>query len=188
MRAKLLPVLFLFFSLSAFSQSFDGVAIDGELSKAISKYKEKGYELFNKEKDMAALKGRAAGKEITLVLITTPKSKIICRAGVFLPIREDWQTLKDDFEKYKEILTNKYGKPTSIYETFKEPYIDGKGNEMTAVTDKKCQYAAYWLDDKNNTNIALEIFYLKQIQITYDNVKNVMIRDKEKLEIEKSVF
>lgn len=188
MRAKLLPVLFLLFSLSAFSQSFDGVAIDGDLSIAISKYKEKGYELVSKEKEVAILKGTAAGKKINLFILATPKSKIIYRAVVFLPAREDWQSLKDDYEKYKEILINKYGKPTSIYESFKEPFNEGEGNEMIAVTNKKCQYVTYWLDDKDNTNISIEISDLKEIKITYENVKNSTIREKEKLEIEKSVF
>jgi hypothetical protein len=188
MKAKILPVLFLLFSLSAFSQSFDGVSIDGDLSLAISKYKEKGYEVVSKEKEGAILKGTAAGKKIDLFILATPKSKIVYKAVIFLPAREDWQSLKDDYEKYKEILINKYGKPTSIYESFKEPFKEGEGNEMIAVTNKKCQYVSYWLDDKENTNIAVEISDTKQIQITYENVKNEMIREKEKLEIEKSVF
>jgi hypothetical protein len=188
MKAKLLPVLFLLFSLRAFSQSFDGVAIDGELSVAISKYKEKGYELISKEKEIAILKGTAAGKKINLFLVTTPKSKIIYKAVVFLPVREDWQSLEDDYEKYKEIITNKYGKPTSSYKSFKDPYTEGDGYEMTAIITKKCQYVTYWLDDKENTNIAVEISDTKQIQITYENVKNSTIREKEKLEIEKTVF
>jgi len=188
MKTKLLPVLFLLFSLSAFSQSFDGVAIDGELSVAISKYKGKGYELISKEKEIAILKGTAAGKKINLFIFTTPKSKIIFKAVIYLPVHEDWESLKDDYEKYKEILINKYGKPTNIYENFKEPYKEGDGDEMIAVTNKKCEFVAYWLDDTNNTNIAVEISDTKQIQITYENVKNQRIRDKEKLEIEKTVF
>lgn len=188
MKVKLLPFLFLLFSLSAFSQSFDGVAIDGDLSIAISKYKEKGYEVVSKEKEIAILKGTAAGKKITLFLVTTPKSKMIYKAVIFLPVREDWQSLKDDYEKYKEILTNKYGKPTSNYQKFKDPYKEGYGDEMSAVINKNCQYVSYWLDDKENTNIAVEISDTKQIQITYENVKNSNIREKEKLEIEKSVF
>ena len=188
MKAKLLPVLFLLFSLSAFSQSFDGVAVDGDLSIAISKYKEKGYILISKEKDNAILTGTAAGKKINLFILATPKSKIVYRAVIFLPVREDWQSLKDDYEKYKEILINKYGKPTSIYENFKEPFKEGEGNEMIAVTSKKCQYVTYWLDDTYNTHISIEISDLKEIQITYENFKNSMIREKEKLEIEKTVF
>ncbi len=188
MKAKLLPVLFLLFSLSSFSQSFDGVAIDGELSVAISKYKEKGYEVISKEKELAILKGTAAGKKINLFILTTPKSKIIYRAVIFLPTQEDWTSLKNDYEKYIEILTNKYGKPTSSYKSFKDPYTEGDGNEMTAVVTKKCQYATYWLDDKDNTNIAIEISNTKEVQITYENVKNTMLRDKEKSEIEKTVF
>jgi hypothetical protein len=188
MKTKLLPVLFLLFSLSAFSQSFDGVAIDGDLSVAISKYKEKGYELISKEKEIAILKGTAAGKKINLFILTTPKSKIIYRAVIFLPEHEDWQSLKDDYIKYKEILINKYGKPSSIYENFKEPFKEGEGNEMIAVTTKKCQYVTYWFDDTHNTDISIEISDLKQIKITYENSKNSMIREKEKLEIEKTVF
>ena len=59
---------------------------------------------------------------------------------------------------------------------------------MIAVTTKKCQYVTYWFDDTHNTDISIEISDLKQIKITYENSKNSMIREKEKLEIEKTVF
>ncbi len=59
---------------------------------------------------------------------------------------------------------------------------------MTALITKKCQYITYLLDDKDNINITVEISDTKQIQITYENVKKSTIREKEKLEIEKTVF
>lgn len=184
---NLLLALFTFLSINAFSQSFDGVAISGDLPTAVAKYKAKGYKVSESFESGVSLKGLVANREVELMLFVTPKSKTLFKAVVFMPKLENWYDLKDDYNRYLEILSDNYGKPKDSYTMFNSPYKEGDGYEMTAVVNDKCAYAAYWFD-LDNSNISLQISKYKQVRIAYENIKNMTLRDKEKSDIEKNVF
>lgn len=184
---NLLLALFTFLSINAFSQSFDGVSISGDLPTAIAKYKAKGYKLTENFESGASLKGTVANREVELMLFITPKSKTLFKAVVFMPKFDNWYDLKDDYNRYLEILTANYGNPKDTYTLFYTPYKEGDGYEMTAVASDKCGYSAYWFN-LDNSNISLQISKYKQVRIAYENIKNMELRDKEKSTIEKNVF
>jgi hypothetical protein len=184
---KLLVTLFAFLSINAFSQSFDGVSISGDLPTAIAKYKAKGYRVTDNFESGATLKGQVANREVELMLFITPKSKTLFKAVVFMPKQEDWVDLKEDYNKYLQVLSNNYGSPSESYTSFFTPYKEGDGYEMTAVASDKCGYSAYWFN-YDNSNISIQVSKYKQIRIAYENIKNMTLRDKEKSEIEKNVF
>jgi hypothetical protein len=184
---KLLLSLFVLLSINAFCQSFDGVTISGDLPTAVAKYKAKGYKVTETFESGVSLKGEVASREVELMLFITPKSKTIFKAVVFMPKFENWYDLKDDYNRYLQILSTNYGMPKDSYSMFNTPYKEGDGYEMTAVVSDKCAYAAYWFD-LDNSNISLQISKYKQVRIAYENIKNMALRDKEKSDIEKNVF
>ena len=172
---------------SSFSQTFDGIAIDGDLSTAIAKYKLKGYLVEKYFDGGVILNGEVLGAKIELYIFTTIKTKKVFKAVVYLPRRQSWFTLKNEYEKYFVTFTDKYGMEDSKYEFFTSPYFEGDGYELQALKLEKATFAGYWFN-KNNTTIALEISEYQQVKITYENDRNQVIAKREIDAVKNSTF
>ncbi len=184
---QLILIISLFISVSVFSQQFDGVNISGDLPSAISQYKAKGYTLSKPITNGAILKGKIGNTEIELYLFTTPKSKKVYKATIYLPIRETWYSIKQNYIDYLQVLTNKYGSPQQSYDFFSKPYFEGDGYEMSALGLEKCTFSAYWLNI-DNTSIVIEISKFKQVKISYENNVNQKIASAERDEVNNVSF
>ena len=160
------------------AQEFNGVPIDGDLTTFVTKLKAKGYTLKEYIDNGAILKGKIGTKDIEVFAFTTPKSKKVFKLSVYFPERTTWSFLKSEYEELVGVLTDKYGEAHSSYSTFKKPYYEGDGYEMSAVQLEKCNFASYWIK-QNNLTLAVEISKWKQINITYENDKNMAIKQEE---------
>jgi hypothetical protein len=178
----------LFISVSSFSQTFDGVAISGDLPTAIANFKAKGYTYTGTEDGVAILKGKAAKTyNVEVYIYTTPKSKKVCKIVAFLDEQKNWYTIKGEYERFAQIITDKYGAADSKYNSFSTPYEEGDGYEMTAVAVEKCTYASYWFN-RSNTSIAVEISKYKQVKLAYENDEAMKLRKTELSTLESSSF
>jgi hypothetical protein len=175
----LILVISLIISVSAFSQQFDGVNISGDLPTAINQYKAKGYNTSKVITNGVIMKGKIGNTEIELFLITTPKSKKLYKATVYLPTKETWYSIKQNYQDYLEVLTTKYGTPHEFYEFFSKPYFEGDGYEMSALGLEKCTFSAYWFK-VDNTSILIQISKYKQVMIIYENNENQKIASAER--------
>lgn len=180
MKHLIFAAIMLLASLQSFSQSFDGVSISGGYYEAVEKYKSKGYKVVQTGNTYTYLSGSVNGTSVELLVMGTPKTKQFCKAIIYLPKRTSWSSLKSNYEDYLQILTNKYGNPSSSYNFFKDPYNEGDGYELSAVKADKCVFAAYWIDSVSNTNIALNISEYLQVQISYENDRLMDVLKKEK--------
>ena len=187
---KLITLFIIFlssFSLSA--QTFDGVPISGDVQTIITKFKEKGY-VFDKytENGSAIMKGKIARLyDVQIFIFTTPKSKKVCKVVGYLDKQQTWHILRDEYEKFVEILTEKYGSATNTYKQFISPYYEGDGYEMSAISLEKCIYASIWID-KSNLNLAVEISKYSQVKFTYENAENMKIMASELAEMQNKSF
>jgi hypothetical protein len=168
-------------NLKVFAQEFDGIKIDGEKDKFIKTMAAKGYVMREDRSPVITFSGNDLNPSLTIAALYTPKAKIICRLFVMSPVMNNWSSLKDEYEKYLVILQNKYGKPSTSFDFFKNPYKEGDGNEITAVVDKGCVYKAFWV---STYGLSVEIMPSKQIWITYENTTNVTEYQKELKEAE----
>lgn len=173
--------------LSSYSQTFDGVPISGKLIDCVNKFKAKGYILTTNNETGVIMKGKIAAQEIELYLYKTPKTLLVTKAVIFLPKKTTWTQLKNNYTDYLQLLVGKYGDYDKSASTFLDPYTEGDGYEMSAVSLEKCLYIAFW-ENRNNTNIMIEISKYSQVKIVYENVANMALKDKEKEELERNVF
>lgn len=180
MKHLLALAIILCISLLSFAQQFDGVSISGDYNQAIERYKAKGYKVTKYDGNFTFMLGMVNGTQVELLLIGTLKTKQFCKAVVYLPKKSTWESLKGNYQDYLGLLTTKYGKPSSSYSFFKEPYYEGDGYELTAVKAEKCVYAAYWLEMLDNTSISLTISEYQQVQINYENERLMELYKKEK--------
>ena len=176
---QLILIISLIISVSAKSQQFNGVNISGDLNTAISQFKAKGYTTSKLITDGVIMNGKVGNTEIELFLLTTPKSKKLYKATVYLPTKETWYAIKQNYLDYLEVLTTKYGTPHQSYDFFSKPYFEGDGYEMSALKLEKCTYSAFWLNI-DNTSIVIQISKYNQVMISYQNDANQKIAASER--------
>lgn len=157
------------------SQEFMGISVDGKLSDAVSKFKEKGFTILTTTTGGTIMKGLMGTKEIELFICNTVTTKTVWTFKVYLPKKDSWYSLKAEYLEFLDLLTKKYGEPKSKYNSFSKPYYEGDGFEMSAVANDKCNFASYWTD-----KYGIEISKYKQVCISYENPINSEMQEKEK--------
>lgn len=187
MKKLLLVLLVSVACVSVDAQTFDGVKIDGTLPSIVQKYRAKGYTLVKNIENGVIMYGKIAGKKVELYITTTPKSKIVCRATVYLPVDNDWYSLKSDYRTFVNLFIEKHGEPDDTFEFFKRPYYEGDGYEMSALATENVVWASYWMN-RNNLTTAVTISKFKQIEFTYENDRNMEIKKKEEESIHSLSF
>ena len=184
---RLLTLVFIIFSSLSNAQSFDGVRIDGTLNSKIQQYRLKGYVLNKMGPNGAVMKGTIAGRSVELLIFTTKKTKLVYKMIVYLPVHTNWPDIKSEYTKFVDLFIEKYGKPDHEFDFFRDPYYEGDGYEMSAITLDKVVCSAFWLN-RNNLTVSVSISKYKQVEITYENDKNTEIATQETLEINLDSF
>lgn len=187
---KLTIALLILTTTSLLGQEFLGVKVDGKKDDAIAVFKSKGfipskidYILKSGNYNFAALDGTAGGKEVELSIHYTPISKLVWAFVIHLPEKTSWYSLKDDYQDFVSLFTEKYGEPDVKFDFFLSPYEEGDGYEMTAVEVEKCKYSAYW-----GAKYSVSITRFKQVSLSYENELNAELNEKEKKQINKNAF
>ena len=120
---------------------FKGVPIDGTLKEFTTRMKRKGFKSIGSDDGLEILQGDfAAFKECVIYVSTLDNKDLVSRISVAFPKEETWEYLYGDYKHLKELLTEKYGQPSSVTEKFQERYIDDDNDRMYAVKMDKCKY------------------------------------------------
>ncbi len=183
----LLVMIMVVIATTTNAQYFNEVKIDGSPTEYLAKIKAKGY-IFKKYFDNG--NGAILSKDLNeLYVFWTPKTKLVYKVTLYLPKKSSWYSLKSQYQDYKAILSAKYGEPQDTYEYFVKPYYEGDGYEMSALTIEKVVFFSYWdLSNQQNLQLGLSISKYEQVEISYENYKNGLIKKAEQDEINKNVF
>ena len=155
---KLIIAVLLLVYLTATAQTghltFKGIPIDGKLNEFVGKLKQKGLIFIGTEDGTAILKGEFASFKGCTIAVYAHESGIVDRVGVILPDRDSWSMLYNDYSRLKEMLTQKYGKPSEVIEEFQGYSIpkDDK-SRMYEVKMDRCKYIC----DFNTDNGVIEL-------------------------------
>lgn len=175
-----------------FTIEFLGVKIDGPLEACAQKFVAKGFKIVKREGNVYTMSGLIKSQSSELYLIGTPTSKLACKVSIYFPEDASWYGIKSDYESFKSLLVRKYGEPANDYHFFSSPYYEGDGYETTAVKIEKCHYAAFWNEEPSENssgyNIILQISKFMQIQMGYENAKNMELKSKEESIIDNKNF
>lgn len=135
---------------------FKGVPIDGTLKEFVSRMKRKGFKMKGSENGVAVLEGDfAAYKECTIYVSTLDNKDLVSQISVIFPNKDSWEYLYGDYKNLKELLTEKYGKPSEVTEKFQDNYIDDDMMRMHEVEMDRCKYESRF--KTNNGEIILKI-------------------------------
>ena len=138
--------------------AFKGIPIDGTLNEYVSKMKQSGFSQVKMEDDMAILQGDFAGYKDCSVIVSTLKQKdLVYKIGVVFPKRDTWSMLSENYFDLKQMLTEKYGKPSEIAERFDsnlQPRDDG--DKMHEVQFDRCKFYSIWQTDKGEIQLSID--------------------------------
>lgn len=163
--------------------TFRQIPISGNVNNFIRKLEAQGYTVtnsYNQEYNLAILTGKFAGvNNCQILVVGTPVSMLVCRVVISLPEQQIWFSLKSEYQEWKNKLTAKYGTPTS-YEYFSEPYYEGDGYEMTALSNEHCQYQSFYTDKETEGTIVVRLSTRGCVTMVYEDKHNSDIGEGEK--------
>jgi len=160
--------------------TFKGIPICGNPEATVQKIVSIGFNLslpYSVSMHLASLQGTFTGvNDCTIIVQGTPKSNTVYLIGVLFPQAVDWFSLKSKYLSYKEKLSKKYGVPQTA-EFFQDPYYEGDGYEMSAVSTNNCNYLSTF--ELANGNISVSISSGQQVLVMYQDKQGKDLYDAE---------
>ena len=191
MKRLLTIVAFIFSFMFVMAQTsnkhltFMGIPITGTLENFAQKMEAKGCKKKYSNKRIIGLEGEFAGYsgcKITVFKILN--RNIVRKVVVSFPTVSSWTRLEKEYNQFKDMLTNKYGEPTSHSATFKEGASTFRdAAKMSSLKEGNCDYYSKWKVD--NGYIKVEIAPIidtddGNIRLTYVYYINDALADKAK--------
>lgn len=150
---------------------FKNIPICGSLDNIESKLNSKGYTTLEKSSDGIFLSGSFAGiDDCNLLVNASPYiNGEVYSISVLLPERQNWFSVKADYDTYKQKLTSKYGVPYQNNEFFLEPYFEGDGYELSAIENGKAFFMSKFNVENGNVSIFIAA---SRLYISYTDFEN----------------
>ena len=95
---------------------------------------------------------------------------------VFFQPHQIWYSIKDKYEKIKNQLTKKYGKPES-HEFFSDPYYEGDGYELQALSNEHCTWMSLFRTPIGSVSVSMSSE--SKVLVIYQDKINQEIRESE---------
>ena len=92
--------------------SFKGIPIGGSMTEFCQKLQTKGFTSIGKEDNLSLFSGDFTGRKATIGVTATDNGENVFAVTVMFDSSEEWNTLVDTYEYYKNLYTRKYGDPT----------------------------------------------------------------------------
>ncbi len=136
---------------------FKNVPIDGTLEKFVDRMVREGFiraRSFTTSETI--LLGDFADFKMCQVHVKTLTGKdLVSEITVHFPDKDKWEHLYGDYKHLKELLTIKYGKPSSHKEKF-QSYTFDDNDRMHDVRMDRCKYKACFITDKGEIVLSIE--------------------------------
>lgn len=138
--------------------SFKGVPINGTLDEFVIKMKSSGFTHTGTKDGIAILEGDFASYKSCTVAVATLKTKdLVSKISVRFPYCNTWSALSSNYFNLKDLLTEKYRKPSETVEKFQsytEPKDDNQ--KMYEVKFDKCRYYTIYETEKGTIQLSIE--------------------------------
>jgi len=192
MRKLTTALVLMLISIVSHAQVFMGISVSGPVASFNAQLRAKGFVMDAQQTqgDLYVFNGTINLKDVEVVVVTTPTSKLVKKLVVFYEKQESWYSLKSEFAEIVEVITKKYGKADDNYAFFKSPYEEGDGYEMTAVATENCFYLSAWKANATypNQTIAVRITKSKRVTLVYENDAMMAKGDAEQEKIDQNTY
>ena len=137
--------------------TFKGIPITGTLEDFAQKMEAKGFRKISSATNFIAFEGEFAGySECKIFVHKVPNRNIVHKVVVFFPKESSWARLEEEYNKFKGMLTNKYGEPTLRSEKFKEGALTFSDSaKMRLLKEGNCDYWTQWEVDNGDIQVQI---------------------------------
>ena len=161
--------------------TFKGIPITGTLENFAQKMEAKGFKKISSDKKGVGFEGEFAGySECNIYVFKVPNRNIVHEVVVVFPKESSWANLEKEYNKFKDMLTNKYGVPTLYFETFKEGALTfNDAAKMSSLKKGNCDYWTQW--EVDNGYIKVGIFSISDTDggniglVYYDKINDALV-------------
>lgn len=137
--------------------TFKGVPIDGTLDEYVSKMEQNGFVQTGTNDGLSNLEGDFASyKNCTLGVSTLKNNDLVNKIVVSFPALTNWSSLSSNYFNLKELLTEKYGKPSLVKEEFQNFIPKDDGTKMNLVQLGACKFVSIFKTDKGSIELTIE--------------------------------
>jgi hypothetical protein len=193
MKKTIISLAFVFITVISFAQvqvtsessphlTFKGVPIDGTLHEYVLKMEKNGFTHIGTEDGIAMLKGDFASYKNCIVGVATLKQKdLVSTIQVRFPECDTWSSLSSNYFSLKEMLTEKYGKPSDCVEKFDGGTPTDDNSKMHAVKFDRCKYYTTYETERGSLQLSIardEALRSYVMLAYYDKINGDIIRAK----------
>ena len=137
--------------------TFKGIPVDGTLKEFTAKLKQKGFIHIDSEEGCAMFRGDFAGYKNCMAVAVSPIEKdLVCKVAVIFPSCDKWAELESNYMFLKQMLTEKYGKPSECVEEFQSFLPPEDDNQkMYELQFDRCKYYSVFETEKGSIELQL---------------------------------
>lgn len=187
MKRIVFTVIVFFVALICCAQehlTFKGIPITGSMVSFCQKLKAKGYTQIHQDRSITLFTGDFTGRKATIGVVAGDDGKNVFSVGVLFAASEEWNTLVNTYEYYKDLYTRKYGSPANAIEN-NPAYSDSNTAKMHKLYNGEVTWSCYWKVAGGEIEIKIEKssgFYEGQVIIVYRDSQNVEAKIERDLE------
>ena len=173
---------FMVIALTSYAQSnsehlsFKGIPIEGSMSEFCQKLEAKGLTSIGIENNIALFTGDFTGRNATIGVSATDDGESVFGVVVLFDPSEEWNTLVNIYNYYKDLYTRKYGKPTISKEN-----NPARADSNIALMAEVYQGTVVWTSAWEVTGGDIELSIGKSSGV-YEGMVVIRYRDSQNLE------
>jgi len=164
--------------------SFKGIPIEGSMTSFCQKLKAKGFNEIGTDNNISVFSGNFTGRKATIGVTSTSDGQNVVGVAVFLPASEEWNTLVNTYNHYKELYKKKYGEPV-LCEEENPAKSDSNTALMAELYQGTVRYKAAWSVSGGIIVLMIEKsdgFYEGQVAIVYNDEQNTNAKMEDDLD------
>lgn len=187
MKKIFVTLAVLFAAINTMAQehlSFKGIPIEGSMTDFCQKLTAKGFTSIGHENSITLFSGDFTGHKATVGVTATDDGKNVFAVTVFFDASDEWNTLVNTYDYYKNLYIRKYGEPMVSKEN-NPAHSDSNIALMAEVQQGTVEYDSAW--KVRGGGILLSIkkasgFYKGMVIICYCNSQNIEAKIQNDLE------
>lgn len=163
--------------------SFKGIPIEGSMSEFCQRMKVKGFTQLGNEDNITLFQGDFTGRKATVGVGASDDGKTVFSVVVMFDESNEWNTLVNTYDHYKELYTRKYGEPSESKEN-NPSRSDSNTSRMIALDDGRVTYASAWEVTGGTIELSIEKsgYLCGAVVIKYRDAQNVEAKIQKDLE------
>lgn len=156
--------------------SFKGIPIEGSMTAFCQKLKAKGFTSIGRDNNITLFTGDFTGRKATVGVTASDDGKNVFAVALFFDPSEEWNTLVNTYDYYKDLYTRKYGDPTISKEN-NPAHSDSNTALMAEVHEGRAVYGSLWEVEGGEIQLSIE-----KSSGVYEGIVMIRYRDSQNIE------